>query len=284
MASGITVEKAWEAGSVDLSASSESGSRATSIEVPYIVRGASDEYAAAEAAFGNAESESNGLTVKTASLRERLGTDSWKVVIRYEKKSKGDDDEEDEEDDEPRWSFSSGGATQHIDMPLAKILTVQRPGLENITHPGVIEPDEDGRPRGVDIPVPMLRISEMHVLRDSKMNRARKLRLASYVGSINLREYKGFRPGELRFDGADFSDREDERGRIVWDVSLNFMFQPTQFHIDCGDRIVVPAKAGWDYLWKQVESVTRNGKVYSRVVAAYVDRLYPVKDFSALLS
>ena len=66
-------------------------------------------------------------------------------------------------------------------------------------------------------------------------------------------------------------------------MTLNFSYQPTQTEIDCGDDVIVPAKAGWDYLWKQIQSVTRDGKVHRRVYAAFVDRIYRTEDFGRLL-
>lgn len=283
----VIVEKAWEAGSADYAAASDrsgSQSRATSVEVPYIVSGAADECAAAEAAYGQSAASVSGLSRKTVSVRERLGESRWKVSVRYEKSDKkGKGSGGDDADDGVRWSFSSGGATQHVDSPLSNVLTVKNPAIQGeVSHPGVIEPDEDGRPRGIDIPVPQLRVTLSCVLRNSEMTQGLKLLLAEYVGSINLRSYHGFRPGELRYDGAEFSDRENDDGDTVWDLSMNFSYSPTQFNVDCGSGVKVPAKAGWDYLWKEVQTAVRDGKVYRRVKAAYVDRVYPVRDFGGL--
>ena len=278
-----TAERLWKAGSADYAAA-KSAPRATSAEIPYLVRGAADEDAAVRAALAQSPDSHGGLTSKSAAVRERLGDDSWEVAVRYASASAASTRERVADSSGSRWTYSTTGATQHIDTPLKSIRIVKNQNVsETVDHPGCIEPDEDGRPRGVDIPAPVLRVSEHRVLRDSRMTDARRLRLAEFVGSINLRPYGGFRPGELRYDGAEFSDRLDDEGKVVWDVTLNFSYQPTQTEIDCGDDVIVPAKAGWDYLWKQIQSVTRDGKVHRRVYAAFVDRIYRTEDFGRLL-
>lgn len=278
----ITVNQEWK--NVSAGFSAEFGTdKASDYSETYIVRGTEDDLQAMRSAWGYAPSKKEGLTKSKSSIEERLATDTWKIRVSYADnvQTSGEDSETGERG--VTTAFQIGGGMQHIETSLATVgkywdSEVYPSGGD---YPGVIEPDADGNPRGLDIPAPTFRFSENHVFRRSRMTTSFQKKLAYTVRCMNMRTFRGFEPGEVLFIGAT-STQNGVGGDSKFTVTFNFEVQPNQQAIKIGN-ITVAKKLGWDYLWKMVESRSNTqGKVFKRVVAVFVERIYNPVDFSVL--
>src|SRR5882672_696158 len=78
-------------------------------EVPYVVRQAVDETDVKNSIILNTPLVYAGLPRSAVEIQERLTSDTWKVIVRYESQ-----DNSSSNTLEPTTSFDSTGGTQHI--------------------------------------------------------------------------------------------------------------------------------------------------------------------------
>lgn len=279
----VTVNLEWK--NINAEIESTNGSdRVSSFSENYIVRGTTDDFVAIREGWAAAPNEKEGLFKRKASIAERASNSVWRVRVEYGASEPGSIGGQGG-DEAPKYltSIQTGGGTQHIDTSLSTVAELWDTSVypDGGEYPGVIEPDADGNPRGLDIPAPTFTFSETHKFRSSKMTTEFKKRLAYGVRRMNSKTFRGFAPGEVLFVGAN-AQQEDSSDDTNWTVTYNFSVQPNQKNIVIGN-ITVPTKFGWDYLWKMIESKTNaKGKVIKRVVAVFVERIYQPLDFGEL--
>ena len=182
-------------------------------------------------------------------------------------------------------SFDTTGATEHITQSLETI-GKYAPGSDVAPEfEGAIGVDENGNVRGVDIVAPSFRFQLVRYRDDADMGTSYRSTLYDLTGKVNSSAYTvdgmTFNAGELLFLGA----RAVQRGWGDWQVTYDFLAKPNRQNITIGG-ITVPEKQGHDYLWvlykRQVDANASKHKTVSRPVAAYVERVYERRDFTAL--
>lgn len=279
---GITVNLAWQNIDASIDAAQASDAAASSISELYIVTGTTDDMAAIRAAYNYAPPKKEGLVKSKATIDTRATEDTWKIRVEYTEDEITTASFKDE-DRKYTGTFSIGGGTQHIETSLATVgeywdTSVYPSGSD---YPGCIEPDIDGNPRGLDIPSPVFKFAETHVLSSSKVSTAYKRQMAYATRCMNQRTFRGFESGEVLFLGVT-GYQEGGNLNSAWNLTFEFAVQQNQSNIKVGN-ITVPAKFGWDYLWKQIESRTNTeGKVFKKTTAVFVERIYVPIDFSVL--
>ena len=249
----------------------------TSVEIPYIVFGASGEDRALELARGAAPSEYNGVALDSIEIDERIGGEIFKVKAVYpgESGSGGTGSE----NDEPSFAFDTGGGTKHVTQSLA---TVGKYPEDAPDFGGAIEVDEENNVNGCDIVMPVMNFSETHYYAPSRVTAEYKKQIAALTGSVNSGAFKGYEAGEVLFQGASGS-RRGKKSTDLWEISYKFAVSPNAANIQVGD-ITVSAKAGWDYLWvKYRPNVDETAKtLIKKPKYVYVEKVYESRDFSIL--
>lgn len=251
-----------------------------SAERQYAVTGAETELDAWTAIYGVAEAyidlyRNGSVLLPLAEISvESVGIDRWTGNARYAPYANGLDGSP-----ESTYQFSTSGGTMHLTHSLETITRL--PIGTAPDHKGAIGVTGDGNIEGVDWPVPAFAFSEQHRLSDALVTPAYKLLLMELTGKVNSVAFRGWAPGECRFDGAT----GNKTGTGLWDMTFSFSVMPNGTNIEVGG-INVPAKAGWDYLWVQSREAkdATSGRMAQRPIGVYVERLAKRADLNAIIA
>jgi len=235
-------------------------------ELIYNIVDAADDAAAQTILASTAPATYGGLTLDSINA-DPIGGGLWKGYARYA--TIASDDE---------YTFDTGGGTQRITQSLATIASYAPSGLTAPDFQGAIGVSDD-RVEGVDIPVPSFQFTETHRFADASVGSAYKLTLFYLTGCMNDASFKGLAAGECLFLGATGSKRGDED----WSITFRFAGSPNVTGRTIGS-ITGIAKLGWDYLWVRYADFADSFSysLVKRPVAAYVERVSAVADFSTL--
>lgn len=246
-----------------------------SAELRYSVQGTDDDYSARVAVQAGSpiafDVYNNGSLVlwRESISVEPVGEELWEGLVRYGTVPPTD---------ESTFTFDTGGGTQHVTQSLESINRYAPPGRTAPDCKGAIGVTADSV-EGVDITVPVYQFSETHYLPDSLVTPAYKATLFSLTGKVNNGTFKGFSAGECLFLGAGGS----KRGGGDWEISYRFAASPNVSGLVVGDITGIDKK-GFEYLWvryEDAEDATAKALV-KRPVAAYVEKVYPDGNLSAL--
>ena len=258
----------------------DSDGNTVSVEIPYIVFGASDEDSALAMVREAAPAAYNGVALDTLEIDERLGEEIYKVRAIYpENSNSGGGSGAGGNEEEPSFSFDTGGGMKHITQSLA---TVGKYPADAPDFGGAIGVDDDNNVSGCDITMPVMTFSETHWYPDSKVTTAFKKQLSELTGSVNASSFKGYEACEVLFQGASGS-RRGKKSSDKWEITYKFAVSPNAQNLHVGE-ISVGAKAGWDYLWVKYHPDVddTSNTLIKRPKYAYVERVYERKDFSIL--
>lgn len=260
--------------------------------VTLTVSDATDEMTAVEAAlnYANKNLESNGryrgLFRNGTDAIELLAPNTWRVKllygVRHSHLSSTDSDTD------SSVSFESASESLNVVVPID---TYSSAGVKG--HPGVINPDENGQPRGVQIESSYLVRTETKVFSNSKFSSKYQDNLASLIDHVNNKTFRGYAPGEVLF--AHFSAKQQGGPKGDWTVTFTFKIRRNKTHIDCGQGAsgddaphVYVDKRGWDVLWVIVDDYVchadsqSKGPVVKRTYGAFADQVYEEADFGLL--
>jgi len=196
----------------------------------------------------------------------------WDVEVMY--KLPGDDQPA---VGESRYSFDTGGGSQHITQSIATSQKVAASGTAP-DQKGAIGKNGDNI-EGCDIVVPVFNFSETHYIADATVDAAYKAAIFAATGKTNDASFKGLAKGECLFLGAAGSQRGDDD----WEITFRFAGSPNKTGLTIGDVTGVN-KEGWEYLWVLYEEeYDGTAKADVRVpTAVYVEQVYDEADFSTL--
>lgn len=267
------VIEAWEAESFDLNLFDKDKSSASK---NYIVYDAENEVEAIEAVRLEAPETYNGIPASSISLSERLTETLWKVEVSYSYnddanvsgRSSGDDTPDEDVDS---YTFEISAGTKRVIWPVKHKKTYPA------TAPAPTAGINDGE--GADIIMPIAKFSETHALSAVQCNTKYRKDLASMVGKINTKSFKGYDPGQVLFYGASGG----RTGLENWTVNFEFMTQEKQENITIGD-ITGINKDPWDLIWcqyKEEESADKT-RIVKKVKAVHVEQVYEEEDFGKL--
>ena len=234
----------------------------------YVIRGAGDDLAAYNALLANSPATHQNMPRLNLSVEPQGGgNDIWYGTVRYGWPSVKDVGEN-------RFTFDTGGGTQHITQSLAT------------TSYGTAPPDFNGAigvtkdsVNGVDIIVPQYNFSETYYFAETYVTDSYKSTIADLTGKINDATFRTFAAGEVLFRGASGS----QRGNGDWEITFKFSQSPNVTAMTIGS-IAGIAKDGWQYLWVRYQDVedTAAKAVVKRPLAVYVEDVYESGDFAGL--
>ncbi len=134
-----------------------------------------------------------------------------------------------------------------------------------------------GEPEGVDVTVPVLKLTFSYKWPKSVIDLAYVKALAGLVGTVNNGTFYTFSAGELLFLGT--SGELDPT--TATDIRYHFAASKNATGLSIGD-IAGIAKQGHQYLWVGFEASedTTAKKLVQRPLGAYVETVYGVSDFA----
>lgn len=213
---------------------------------------------------------------------EYQGGGVYKVNVSYAMPEPQGQDDGDGPQSE--YQFDTTGATVKVTQALSHISTTVPSGWTASDHGGAINV-VDGKPEGVDIPIPAFAWTETHYFTDAYVTEAYKLTVASLTGSVNSGTWRGNAAGSVKFMGA----RGSKRGRDQWQITYLFEYSPNKTSIVIGGgsgwpTITVPAKKGWEYMWieYEIDEDTTGKQLSSHARAAHVEKVLEEGDFDLL--
>lgn len=185
------------------------------------------------------------------------------------------------------WSFSTTGQTTHVTQSLS---TVASYGVAPPDFSGGIGYDkQSGQFQGVDITTPQFQWSETYTFSTTdaisigtlpKLTWDYAMDLYALTGSVNTQTFRNCAAGEVKFEGATGGQQKNDNEA---DVTFSFTASPNATFTIPGITGTI-AKKGWEYLWvlysEDVDSAS--GSMIKKPIAAYVEQVYPNKDFSGL--
>ena len=272
----VTVQQAWSPANIERDNQNTNNASAS---VYFIAFDAANEAEALSAVENSAPDSFDGIPRKSVSVSDRLTETDWKIEVRYAFPSGGSGGGSAVADRDPSFSFDvSQGATRHITTPLAHKTKIPSSAPDSSAI-------NDGE--GIDIDASVCTFSETWWFPPNKITPAWKIKVASLYKKINSKKFRGFEPGDVRFEGCTGS-RSGNSSSDYWQMTFKFAVQmnnkktPLQIE-DLGSV----AKRGWDLLWIRYEEdiVTGSGgKMYTvkKPVAAYVDQIFEEADFREL--
>lgn len=250
-------------------------------ELLFWAKGSDDDQAIVDHVLDNAPDEWADLPRQNVHV-EPIGPGLWDIVIRCNPNSS------EKRTPEPppvvgdsSYSFDTTGGTQHVSQSLATVAIYPRTGL-------AVAPDyqggigvTDSGVEGTDIVVRQLAYQEEHQIAVATVAGGLVAIIHSLTGTVNNAPFKGFAAGELLFLGASGSRRSTED---FWTITFKFAASRNVTSLAVGPTITVAAKKGWEYLWVGREETEDTGAsmLVKRPLAAYVEKVYELADFSAL--
>ena len=235
-----------------------------STELLYLVQGTEDDLQVKALVAATAPTTYNGLVRDSFSVAP-LGGGVWECTVRYVLL-----------ESESQFTFDTGGGTQHITQSLQTIGGYAPAGLTAPNFQGALGVTTDSV-EGTDITVPVYSFTETHYISSALVTPAYKAALFFLTGKVNGATFKGFAAGEVLFLGASGS----QRGSDDWEITYRFAASPNVTGLAVGP-ITGIVKKGWEYLWVRYADAEDQHVLVKRPIAAYVEQVYELGDFSAL--
>jgi hypothetical protein len=239
----------------------------------YTVHDAASESEAKTALAAAAPATYDGL-VRDAYTADEEGNGLWLAEVRY---VASDMQKKPIPVGETRESFDTGGGTQHITQSKQTPTTYSANELPAPDFKGAIGVSSDAV-EGCDVTTPAYAFSYTKAFTPEQVA---SLKPAWYAltGMVNNGTFKNFAAGEVLFEGAEGSTRDDGN----YDVTFRFQAKPNRTNQTIGTITGIQYE-GWNYVWVLYapKEDTDAKRVTQRPIAVYVERVYGSGDFSTL--
>lgn len=179
-------------------------------------------------------------------------------------------------------SLSTVGGTRRLTQSLQTLATYAPPTLTAPDYKGAIGVSDSGV-EGVDVPDRTFAFKVTKIYDADDVDATFIGTLYACSGKVNSSavtiEGLAFAAGELRFDGAEATQRSEAEYEIVY----SFVASPAATGQTVGDIVDID-KEGWDYLWILYGEETDDAAnaVVRRPIAAYVERVIERADLNDL--
>jgi len=256
----------------------------------FIVRGTDDESTALTAAWNTAANSFGGsgvfpyLTKKNATVEPTSVIEGnanaciWTASITYLRPQAGSGGGASE-----TRTFDTGGGTKHLTQSLGTVAANSIPAANGVkNYDGAIGARENQgvlEIEGVDVVSPVFNFTETKYIPDANVTANYSLTLAELTGSVNNAAFKGFAAGEVLFLGVSGSKRDSDS---KWEMTFKFSAQRNRPTVAVGSEMSFANVAGWNYLWIEYSNFASANGMIRKPVRAYVEKVYPDKDFSLL--
>lgn len=183
----------------------------------------------------------------------------------------------DDDEDEPTLSFDCSTGSTHITHGLTERVIKGVPAGKAIGWNGKY--GDDMEITGVDVPIAQMQENYTKIIRLSKLTNVYKRKIASLVGKVNSKAFKGWEAGEVMFMGCSYSSPDKKSTKVT--VTFNFTIQPNESNIVVSNRKV--SKRGWEHIWAISRTVAQEGSAPQIVTdGIYVNQVVKYADFGVL--
>lgn len=184
---------------------------------------------------------------------------------------------QEKEEDEPTLSFDCSTGSMHITHGLNERVIKGNTAGNAIGWNGKY--GDDMEITGVDIPIAQMQENYTKIIRLSKLTNVYKRKIASLVGKVNSKAFKGWEAGEVMFMGCSYSSPEKNSAKVT--VTFNFTIQPNEVDVIVGGKKVT--KKGWEHVWAISRTVAQEGSAPQIVTdGIYVNQVVKYADFGVL--
>jgi hypothetical protein len=133
---------------------------------------------------------------------------------------------------------------------------------------------------GIDVIVPSLKYSETWIMPvQVAINSAYVGAVYERTGTVNLNQFRAFKPGEALFMGAR-GQWTDDQPYVA--ITYDFECRPNVSDYSVSAGIPTFSKEGWQYVWVMYETAPSAGSLVRRPLYAYRETIYEKKDWSPL--
>lgn len=251
----------------------------------YLVTDADSELDALDKAIGNAPSSVDDggggkLELDGAEIEERVSMKVWRVRVNYGASETKENSGNADDPNQYTFDVSLGSTMRYV--AIRHVEDYAATGEPDLDFGGAIGVDGDGNVNGCEVSFPITSFTETVSVKARRLTAKVKRKLMLAVGKVNEKTFRGFKAGEVRFDGIS-SQRSDGS---KWRVTYKFSVSETRENFTAGG-IAIAKKEGWDYLWfSYVDSEIKDGDktvaIARKPVAAHVERVYERMDFAEL--
>ena len=184
---------------------------------------------------------------------------------------------QEKEEEEPTLSFDCSTGSMHITHGLSERVIKGVPAGNAIGWNGKY--GDDMEITGVDIPIAQMQENYTKIIRLSKLTNVYKRKIASLVGKVNSKAFKGWEPGEVMFMGCSYSTPDKNSAKVT--VTFNFTIQPNETDVLVGGEKVT--KKGWEHVWAISRTIANDGATPQiETDGVYVNQVVEYADFGVL--
>lgn len=256
----------------------DSNQNVTEYEIKYIVLDPTTKAAAMAACFVDAP-ESKGNLHRSKVRSEGYDSDgNLEVTVIYSANDSSSNSSVSEAEAEPTISFSCGGGSKHITTAYAQT-TISGP-----SSGGAIgwngKSGSDCEIAGVDVPTAELTKTYTKIMRIKDITTAFERNVASMIGAVNSKDFKGWKKGEVMFKDMSYSAGKNDK-KVA--VSFSFAIHPNESNVAIPGSSESFSKEGWQYVWMIPETeVGTDGVPKVTVKGLYVSTVCRYADFDQL--
>lgn len=220
----------------------------TSLEIPFIVFGATSKTAALAAALENAPENEKGLALSDLRFEEwENGVANIRATYATVNAEIGGSG------GEYTMSFDCSGGTKHITHAYEQERVYNGSSVGHFTDDanGMIgwngEKGEKAEFAGVDVPCADMRVTVTKTMRVADVTKTSVMkRYGDVVGKVNSESFLGWSPGELMFMGCSYSTPMRGQRHVV--VTFNFRVMPNEQNAVVAGKNIGKVY-GCDYVW-----------------------------------
>ena len=221
----------------------------------------------------------DGFFARGADM-DTTGAGHWDVDIRYGTAEPGQSSfDGGGSSGEVSFTFDTSGGTAHIKQARDHVEDYVNSGTAP-NHGGAINVTDSGVD-GTDVVIAQFSWTENWTLPISYASFAAALLFKNLTGKINALPFRGFGPGQVRFDGAIGGASSKEPTQ----AALSYKFVQSDDSSDAMPSFKSDiVKLGWEYIWLEYEKQEDDTakRIIQPPIAAHVEGVYETGDFSQL--
>ena len=250
----------------------------TEYEIKYFVLAPTSKDAALRTCFNQSPAKKGNL-FRTKVRSEGYDKDgNLEVTVVYSANDNSSSSSNSTVDAEPTISFSCGGGSKHMTT------AIQQTVISGASAGGAIgwngKSGSDCEIAGVDVPTAELTKTYTKVMRIRDITTNFERNVANMVGTVNSREFKGWKKGEVMFREMSYSAQKNDT-KVV--VSFSFAIHPNESGVKIPGTTHSFSKEGWQYVWMIPETeIDANGEPRVNVKGLYLATVCRYEDFNKL--
>ena len=247
-----------------------------SADLPYLIQGADSPDAARAFALASVPEDYQSCKLTTVDIDKQVGEYDYEITAHYALPPSTEFKEN------PDKTFTFDFSTTTVKMKFSKAQIARYGDKASATVGNALGVEEDGKVKGIDMPVLQAEFTETHWFTDKEMTQTFRNTLMDLVdkNAVNNAPFRGLAAGEVRVLGISGSRRGDDWDD-PWEVTYKFGVSKNVTGLFVGD-IGPISKKGWEYLDIVYETQPGTTIMLPKAVAVYVHKIFDTADFSTL--